>query len=456
MSTPWVPHNYQKTATQFCVSQGAGALFLDLGLGKSSITLATFKVLRDKGLVQRALVLAPLRPALATWRQEAARWTDFSDLSVKVLHGKDRNQAALLDSDISVGNYDALPQIFALADGLKAWPWQMLVCDEATRLKGYSTVRFKTLKKYLPKFARRYLLTATPAPNGLMDLFAQIYVLDQGASLGRFITHYRTKYFVPDFFGHTWTLRPGADKEIYEAIRPLVLRMEAKGLIDMPPLIFRTVEVVLPPPARRMYAQLEVELLAELNGNTVIAANAAAATNKLRQVACGNVYFEKDSEREVLHLHDEKLEAVRELVESAQGKPLLVVYEYKSDLAALQKEFPRAPYIGGGTTPTQLDEALSAWREGKVPVMLVHPASFSMGINAQCDDAGIVWYSVPWNMDWYTQLIGRLHRQGQKTPVIVHHIVAKDTVDETVMRVLASKAKTQTALLDALREDLLK
>ena len=447
-------HEYQKTAIKFGLQQGAAGFFLDLGLGKSVIALTIFKILRDKGLARRALVLAPLRPAQTVWRQEAARWDEFSGLNVKLLHGKDRNPATVLDSDISVGNLEALPQIFDLAKGMKPWPWDVLICDESGRLKGYNTVRFKTLKAHLAKFHRRYILTATPAPQSLMDLFSQMYILDQGASLGKFITQYRNRFFVPDYMGWNWTLKPGAEAEIHAAIKPLVLRMDAKDLLELPPLTYRTVDVELPAAARRAYHQLEVDLLTEIQGNTVVATNAASATSKLRQVANGSVYYEKDGDRKTQVLHEEKVEALAELVESAQGKPLLVAYEYQSDLEALLRKFPGTPHIGGGTTAAQVDEYLAKWRAGSLPLLFVQPASFAYGTNGQCPGAGIVWFSLPWNLDWYTQLIGRLHRQGQTTPVIVHHLAVKDTVDTTVLRVLSSKAKTQSALLDALKEDL--
>ena len=446
-------HDYQKTAIKFVLGQGSAGLFLGLGLGKTVISLAAFKVLRDQGYVKKALVLAPLRVAQTVRAQEAARWDDFQGLSVKLLHGKTRNWATVVESDIAVANFDALPQVFALTEG-REWPWEMLIVDELTRLKGYSTVRFKTLKKHLHKFKRRVGLTGTPAPNGLEDLFAQVYVLDQGAALGRYVTQFRSEYFDQGYMKWDLKLKPGAEERIYEKLRPLVLRMEAKDLLDMPPLINRSVEVTLPADAQRVYSQVEVDFIAELKEATITAANAAAATGKLRQVASGNVYFEKNGERYTQRVHTEKLEALLELVEAAQGRPLLVAYEFQSDLAMLREHFPHAPVIGGGTTQAQVQEAMDLWRAGKAPVMFAHPASAAHGLNAQAENAGVVFFTVPWNLELYDQFIGRVHRQGQKTPVVVHHIVAKGTVDESVMRVLASKSRTQNALLDALKEDL--
>jgi SNF2 family DNA or RNA helicase len=458
MSIPWKAHGYQLDAVKFILGQGSAGLFADCGTGKTSISLAAFKVLRDKGLVQRALVIAPLRPALSTWGREASKWTEFESLRVEVLHGANKSVASLLASDISVINPEGLEWLFQELKAMKTWPFQMLIVDELSRFKHSNTRRFKLLKPYLGKFPRRVGLTGTPASRSLLDLFGQAYVLDQGAALGKWVTGYRQAYFYPSGFnGYDWKLQPGAEERIYTALRPLVLRLSAADLLDMPPLIDNIIEVELPPAARKAYAEMEVELLTVLGSSTVTAANAASAVSKCLQIAGGGVYFnDEQGVRHHKNLHTAKVDAVEDIVEERQGQPALVAYGFEHDLERLLERFPGTPHIGGGTTPKQQKEIEDAWGKGDLPVLFAQPQATAFGLNLQAKNAAIISHSLTWDLEIDHQFTCRVWRQGATDRVIRHRIVAKDTVDETVMRVLASKARTQSALLDALKEDLLK
>lgn len=450
----WTPHDYQKKIIKFIVSQAAGAVWADPGLGKTSTTLAAFKVLRDKGYVTRALVVAPLRPAYSVWPGEVEKWDEFKHLKVGVLHGP-RKAEVLADKtvDIHVINPEGLAWLFAQplrATGSAPWPWQMLVIDESTRFKHTNTARFKTLKPWLGMFPRRYILTGTPAPNGLLDLFGQIYLLDGGASLGRYITHYRLAFFDnPDRQGWAWVPRHGAPEEIYKRLEPLTLRMSAEDYLSLPDLVMNTVEVTLPAAARKVYDQMEIALLAQVAGGTVVASNAAAATGKCRQIANGGIYTAPGKWAEV---HRAKLEATEEIVEELNGQPVIVAYEFDHDRERLQAAFPGAPHIGGGVPAGRFREIEAAWNRGEIPVLLAQPQSVAHGLNLQRGGSHLIFHSLTWNLEDYDQIIRRIYRQGQEKRVFVHHIVARDTVDEAIMLLLAKKDRTQRALLDALKD----
>jgi len=463
MSEPWRPHGYQKKAIKFMVQQGAAGLFLSPGLGKTSTTLAAFKVLRKTKLVRRALVIAPLRPATSVWPGEVARWDDFHDITLRVLHGPQKADllaSGELTGGVDVINFEGLSWLFDAVKG-QDWPWQMLVIDESTRIKNPQTLRFKLLKPHLNKFRRRYILTGTPAPNGLLDLFGQVYALDQGAALGRYVTHYRMSFFnSTGYGGYTWVPKPDAEERIYKALRPLVLRMSAEDYLHLPPLINNTITVELPPEARKAYDQMEDLLITELKEGTLTAANAAATFGKCRQIANGGAYL-GTPEGEVpsgkakwAHIHDAKLEAVQELVEELSGKPALIAYEFKHDLERLQKVFPEAEYLGGGVTAKKQREVEAAWNGGRLQVLLAQPQSVAHGLNLQGVGAAVVFHSLSPNLEDTEQLVRRVWRQGQKERVVVHWIVAKDTVDEAIRGMLNKKDRTQQKLLNALKDHL--
>lgn len=476
---PWRPHKYQKRAVKFLLEHGAAGLFLDPGLGKTSITLAALVELKRAGILNKALLLAPLRVCHSTWPREIEKWSNFSGLNAVVVHGlkKDKLLAEAENADIVITNYESLPWLLGVTKtegftgktkvniDLKRWKahdFDTLIVDELSKFKSSSTSRFKAIKQVLRTFARRWGLTGSPSPNGLMDLFGQVFILDEGRSLGQYITHYRNKFFTPSWDGYSWELNEGADKQIYKRIKPLALTMSASDYLEMPELIENTIKVDLPPTARRVYNELENELYTEINKKTVVAVNAASASTKCRQVANGGVYVDDGIlklvkqpkyKREWLDIHDEKTEAVADLVDELQGEPVLIAYDFEHDLERLKAKLGKnTPHIGGGVTPKRSSEIEKQWNAGKIPVLLGHPASLAHGLNLQGAGRHVVWHSLTWNFELYDQFIRRVYRQGQKSKrVFVHHIIANDTIDEDIISALKSKDKNQRALFDALK-----
>lgn len=464
----YAPHAYQKKAIKFLVERPAAGLFQDPGLGKTSETLAHFLLLYRKGIARRMLIIAPLRPANSVWPGEADKWEDFHGIDLAVLHEKGK---ALLHREVKgpavdVINPEGLPWLFAAMKGRRWW-WDILVVDESTRFKHSDTRRFRALRPQLNRFKRRVILTGTPAPNGLLDLFGQAFILDGGEALGKYITHYRGMYFYPTGFGgHTWELSPGAEKLIYKRLAPLVLRMAAEDYLDLPPLVTNDVWVDLPAPARKQYNEMQKLLLTAVGDNLVSAANAASATSKCRQIANGGAYLDREvtdieaweadeaklAKPKFAHIHEAKTDAVEELVEELNGKPALIAYEYKHDLERLQRRFPGAPFLGGGVTAKKQKEVEAAWNRGELPVLFAQPQSVAHGLNLQGVGAAVIFYSIPWDLELYDQLVRRVWRQGQKERVVVHRVAARSTVDVAVLKALAEKKGVQDSLLKALQE----
>ena len=454
MPEKWTPAAFQKKAISFIVSRACAGIFDDPGMRKTSTMLAAFNVLRSKGVVERMLVLSPLRPAQATWPNEVARWEEFKHLDLRVLHGADKTWHNAKEAHVSVINYEGVPWLMNEARMRKEWPWQVLVIDESTAYKHTNTQRFKVLKPHLDKFHRRYILTGTPSPNGLIDLFGQVFVLDLGKSLTPHITKYRQEFFTPDQWGFNWKLKPGSEERIYKLLKPLVLRRAAEDYLDLPPLIYNRVDVTLPPDAMRVYRQMEAVLVADVEGGRVTAANVAAAVGKCRQIANGGMYGAgEDGERVTHSLHNAKVDAVKELIDELSGQPALVAYEFDSDRERLQKALGKdTPFIGGGVSGKRFKEIESEWNKGQIPVLLAQPASAALGLNLQAGGHTVIEAGLTWNLEHRQQLVRRLYRSGQTMPVTVHSIVAKGTVDELVLKVLAAKDRSQGALLDALKE----
>ena len=461
---PWKPHAYQRKAMRFVLEHPQAALFLDPGLGKTAVTLGTISVLKKQMLTRGALVIAPLRVAVSVWPEEVARWADFRHLSIAVLHGKERENLAAEPHDIYVTNFDSLPWLIE-SGTLGRWfrnGWvDHLVIDELSKFKHPRTQRFKLLRPWLQKFRRRLGLTGSPAPNSLMDLFGQVYVLDRGARLGQYITHYRQNYFVPDGL-YGWKIKEGAERLIYTKLADVALRMDAKDHLELPPKVDNIIRVNLPPKAAAVYREMENEMIAVLDTERVTASSAAAVSGKCRQIANGALYADpidpitgepKGGKREWLPVHDAKLEALADLADELQGAPMLVAYEFQHDLARLLKRFPGTPHIGGGVSTTRSKELEAAWNSNALPLLFVHPASVGHGLNLQRGGAAhVCWFGLTWDFELYDQLNRRLLRQGSTADrIMVHHLVARDTVDEVVMGVLRAKRRTQDALLDALR-----
>lgn len=475
-SSLWSPHAYQKKAVKFLLEHAAAALFLDPGLGKTSIALAALKLLIKKKQVSKVLLIAPLRVCHSVWPTEIEKWTDFHGLRVVVLHGKYKETNLKADADIYIINPEGLDWLFAADKAknlagrtkvtvdvkrFKQLGFDTLIVDELSKFKHTNTNRFKGLKQVLHTFGRRWGLTGSPASNGLMDLFGQCYVLDQGRTLGPYISHYRMKYFVPGFDGFSWNLREGADAEIYERVKPLALRMAAEDYLDMPRLIENNIKVTLPEPIMRIYKQLEDDLIAKLGKDTVVAANAAAATMKCRQVANGGIYLDQEvialtklpkSEREWVNLHTMKVDALADLIDELQGSPLLVAYDFEHDLDRIRTKLGDVPFIGGGVSIKAAKALEVSWNQGKLPVLLGHPQSVGHGLNLQGACHHVAWHSMTWDFELYDQMIRRVRRQGQKEErVFVHHIMASGTIDEVMLLALKSKNRGQQALFQALK-----
>lgn len=459
------------------LEHAASALFLDPGLGKTSITLAAIKLLKKKKLLDKVLLIAPLRVCYSVWPKEITKWEDFSALKIVVLHGPKKNDALKEDADIYVINPEGLDWLLQsqksksptgktkVAVDLKAFKalgFDTLIVDELSKFKHTNTNRFKALKLVLHTFARRWGLTGSPASNGLLDLFGQCFVIDQGRTLGAYISHYRSKYFIPSHDGFNWSIRPGADQEIYDRLSPLALRMAAEDYLDMPALIENNIRVDLPDSVMTMYNQLEDDLIAKIESKVIVASTAAAASIKCRQVANGGIYLDQEvqaliklpkSTKEWMNLHTEKVDALAELIDELQGSPLLVAYDFAHDLDRLQTKLGKeVPYIGGGVTAKRSAELEALWNAGKLPVLLGHPQAMAHGLNLQEMGNHVCWHSLTWDYELYDQFIRRVLRQGNKSKkVFVHHIMARGTIDEVVLSSLKSKRRGQNALFDALK-----
>lgn len=463
----WVPRTYQETAVALGVSQACLGLLLDPGLGKTTIIYAIFKILKDLGYVRRMLVIAPLKVAKNVWPTQKWEWEQFKDLTVTVLHGNKKDKLLDEQTDIHVLNPDGLEwftnsKFVALPENKKKklqtdaarlrWireNYDMLVVDESTKFKHSSSNRFKILKELIPRFKRRYILTGTISPNGLHDLFGQIYILDEGYSLGQYITHFRNKYFTPDpRIEGVWYPVDGAAEKIAERIAPLTLRMKREDHLQMPKLIYQDIWVELPPAAMAEYLRMEDELVAKIEGGHVIASNAAVATGKCRQLANGAIYTDAQGHYEVFH--KEKLEALEDLVEAMSGQPLLVAYSWKFDLEMIQKAM-KVPAIGQGSD-RQDATLISQFNSGTLPTLLGHPETMALGLNLQGSCNHICWYGVPWNLEHYLQTIDRIYRQGQRAEtVIVHRILARGTLDERMLQVLDTKGADMANFMNLLQ-----
>lgn len=452
----WSPHSYQITAIKMLLMQGSVALFLDPGLGKTSICLAGFKILKARQFAKKMLIIAPLRPCYKVWPDEIKKWTDFQGLTYTVLHGKDKEKNLQSDVDLYIINPEGLQWLYAAER--KRPQFDILCVDESSKFKDSQTQRFKLLKPYIGLFSRKWILTGTPVPNGLMDLFGQIYILDQGASLGRYITHYRREFFDQSGFGgYSYTPKHDAFDRIVDRIKPLILRLSAEDHLAMPKLVHQAITVDLPPAALELYRNVEDAFYAALEGGKIVAANAAVAGGKCRQIANGAVYGKDDDSRAVIGsnppwfpVHDAKLDALENLLEELGGKPVLIFYEFEHDKERILRRFPEAITVSG-VTPKRLDEIINDFNAGKIRILLGHPASMGHGLNMQGACHHAIWFGITWNLDYFIQAIARIYRQGQKaTTVFIYLLVAAKTLDERVVKVLTAKDKDEKALLTAL------
>ena len=438
------PWPYQTRAINWIHEHPSCGLLLDMGLGKTVITLTALNDLIMLGEAERILVIAPLRVAEDTWSRECAKWDHLQHLRIAKVLGpaEDRLRALNSPADIWVINRENVPWLVNQV-GKGHWPFGTVVIDELSSFKSPSSQRFKSLKKILHQTRRVIGLTGTPAPNGLLDLWSQIYLLDKGERFGKTITGYRQAHFDAGLKVHNvvvkWRLKKGHDRIIYGLIKDLCLSMSAADYLDLPPRLDEECIINLPVQSRQVYDRLETELYAELGGTEITAGNAAVLTGKLLQAGNGAIY---DCMGHVTPLHDAKLDALDDLVEAANGNPLLVYYSYQHDLERILSRHPGARVL-------KTAQDITDWNSGKVEVMLAHPASAGHGLNLQDGGHNIVWYGLPWSLELYQQANGRLHRQGQTRPVVVTHIIAEDTMDEAVLKALKRKGDGQSALLEA-------
>ena len=439
------PHDYQRYATDFIVSHKISAVLLEMGLGKSVISLSAInELMLDYFDVSRTLVIAPLRVANNTWPDEIKKWDHLKYLSYSVVTGseKERLDALKKPAHIYIINRENVDWLITKS-GFK-WFFDMVVIDELSSFKSYQAKRFKSLLKARPKVKRIVGLTGTPSSNGLMDLWAEFRLLDMGERLGRYITHYRQNFFVPDKRNQqiifSYKPKDGAEKMIYSLISDITISMQSKDFLKMPECIMNEVAVSLSEKEQRLYDSLKKDMVLSVGDNKIDAINAAALSSKLLQMANGAVYNDK---KESIVIHDRKLDALEDLIEGVNGKPVLVAYWFKHDLERIKERFD--------VREIKTSKDITDWNEGKIPIAVIHPASAGHGLNLQAVGSTIIWFGLTWSLELYQQTNARLYRQGQKNTVVIHHIITKGTHDEDVIKALALKEKMQDALIDSVK-----
>ena len=449
------PHDYQKHATEFILTHPIAAVILEMGLGKTVCTLdAINQLMYDSFEVSKVLVIAPLRVAKITWADEIKKWDNFSHLRYSIAVGseKERLEALKADADIYIINRENVQWL--VEKSKLPFEFDMVVIDELSSFKNWNSKRFKAFMQVRPRVKRIVGLTGTPSPNGMMDLFAQFKCLDMGARLGRFITQYRNAYFVPDRMNgqivYSYALRPEAEEQIYDRISDITISMKALDYLQMPELVETRYPVYMEEKEDTQYEQLKTDMiLAYKEDDDITAANAAALSGKLCQMANGAVYSESG---EAVHIHDRKLDALEDIIEAANGKPVLVAYWFKHDLErickrldALKVEYARISSTG----------SIEMWNKGRFAVGLIHPAAAGHGLNLQSGGSHIVWFGLTWSLELYQQTNARLWRQGQKNKtVVVQHIVTAGTIDEDILDALTSKDASQNRLINAVKAHL--
>lgn len=439
----YVPHEYQVFATNFIIDHPSSAVFLECGLGKSVITLsAIWQLMFDYFSISRVLVIAPLRVARNTWPDEIGKWDHLSDLRYSVVIGTEAERKAALarKADIYLINRENVDWLITKS-GYR-FDFDMVVLDELSSFKSAKAKRFKSLIKVRPRIKRIVGLTGTP--GNLMDLWPEFRLLDQGQRLGRYIGAYRTRFFDPDKRNQqmifSYKPKPGAEKDIYLLISDMTISMKSLDYLKMPDCVINEVKVSLSEDEREVYDEMRKEMVLDLNGEEIDAVNAAALSGKLLQMANGAIYTE---DKETIVIHDQKLEALEELIEEANGKPILVAYWFKHDLERIKSRIK--------VREIKTDKDIRDWNNGKIPVGLVHPASAGHGLNLQAGGSTLIWFGLTWSLELYQQTNARLWRQGQKETVVIHHIIAKDTIDEDVIRSLKLKEKTQDGIIEAVK-----
>lgn len=449
MAIDFKPYDYQAYAIDKIIDNKRFGLFLDMGLGKTVSTLTAIEQLKFDYLdVDKVLVIAPKRVAEDTWAQEVEKWTHLSHLDVSLVLGtpKQREQALDRNADIYVTNKENTKWICERFK--KDWPFDMVVIDELSTFKNSDSQRFKILKKKWPLFDRFVGLTGTPAPKNIMDLWAQIYLIDGGERLGKFKTHFRQRYFYPTHkvAEHTfnWELKDGAKDEIYKMISDVTVSMESKDYLEMPERVDTVKEAKLSKKERALYDELEQNMVIENDiddDKDIVALNSASLSNKLLQMSNGAVYADDGS---ITHIHDKKLELLDEIIEESQGQPILVMYNYKHDKERLLERYSFAETLDS-------DDYMERWNNGEIQMLITHPASAGHGLNLQYGGSIMVWFGLTWNLEYYEQANARLYRQGQKKTTVIHHLLTENSIDQKVYESLKNKKLGQTELMNAVK-----
>jgi SNF2 family DNA or RNA helicase len=438
-----IPHEYQTYTTQFIIDHPACGILLGLGLGKSVITLTAITRLINE--VNCVLVIAPLRVAEDTWSKECEKWDHLQHLKISKVLGPETKRLIALKAkaDIYVINRENVTWLVKWYGS--RWPFDVVIIDELSSFKSAKSQRFKALRKVRPLIKRIVGLTGTPSPNGLLDLWPQIYLLDRGERLGKTFSSYRERYFVPDqrsqMIIYSWKPKIDAEAAIYQKISDICVSMKAQDYLDMPERIDNYVRVEMSAKEKEFYRNLEQNMLLPFKDGDIDAANAAALSNKLLQMAGGAVYDEFGAVRQ---FHKRKLDALEDLHEAANGNPILIFYAYKHEKERIQKLFKNAKEL-------KTSQDITDWNNGKIEIAIAHPASAGHGLNLQSGGHIVIWYTIPWSLELYQQANGRLHRQGQKETVSIHHIITAGTIDEDVVAALERKDTGQEALLSAVR-----
>lgn len=445
------PYPYQKEAARRIVENTHYGLFLDMGLGKTASTLyALDELMFNRFEVQKVLIVAPPKVAESTWQDDISKFSDFKDFRVHTLTGTPKQREKLLEEESG---------LFIIGDTLVSWlcrkynyslPFDMLVIDESSRFKSPQTQKFKALRKARSSFSRIVILTGTPSPNSLEELWPQLYLLDGGERLGKTLTQYRNAYFKPNRTnGHVvfdYRIQSEeARQTIYRKIDTICMSLEAKDYLTMPDRIDNVIALDMPQDVKKRYAELKRDMVLELDGEDITAVNAAAVSNKLLQMANGCLYTD---EKETIRLHDVKIEALQDIVDCNPGKPVLVFYSFLSDKERILESFPNAKVLQG-------KKDMQDWNDGKIEMLIAHPASCSYGLNLQYGGNIVIWYGLTWSLEQYLQANARLYRQGQKETVVINHLVMKGTIDEQVMKALQRKEVGQRELIEALKANLL-
>lgn len=447
----YTPHNYQKSAEDYIVEHPIAAVFLSMGLGKTVITLSAInRLLFDTFDVFKVLIIAPLRVARDTWKEEIEKWDHLNAIRYSIAVGSERERLDALkrDADIYIINRENVEWLVDKAH--IPFDFDMIVIDELSSFKSGRAKRFKALLKVRPRLKRIVGLTGTPASNGLIDLWAEFRILDMGQRLGRFITGFRNEYFTPDKRNQniifSYKLRPGAEEKIYKRIEDITLSMKALDYLEMPKLIENTVKIHMSPDEKSAYNELKQELVLELQGEEVAALSAASLASKLMQASSGAIY--KDDGK-YLSLHDRKLDALEERIEAAYGQSVLVAYWFRFDKERIENLLKKMK-VSYAFLDTS--DGIKAWKEKRVQIGLLHPASAGHGINIQAGGNILIWYTVPWSLELYDQTVARLWRRGQsKDMVVVEHLVTEGTIDERILKSIKTKEVTQDSLLDAVK-----